>query len=410
MRTPGAAQRITDQLAYWDHNRRGEFQTKLTDMLNACPDVSGYVFQWEAEAHVHIQMYIELKKQWRFSRLNTFIRQLPSCDPYICEAHADRYANINYCSKTRTRIPGTEPVISDQTWATRGTQGRRTDLHAATDIIKAGGAIREVAVQTPLAFVRYHKGLLALRDILHFEPRKQQPVYTFFIGGPTGMGKSSGTRLFIQHALNAEGDYFTWSPKSTGSWWEGYAGQKVVVIEEMDAKSMPVSEFLRITDPQGGEIRVAIHGGQVAMLATIFIITSNCTPTDIWADAKAQQMAAVMRRLRSAGGPVTDLEIARIMAHSADCDVWTGHNAPNYRETVDSDLPEGHPDRILRCVNFNLCPNFDESICTCEKWKQRPIEICVLMIRRARSKGVLTPEQAEAAEERCTDAASNLLW
>lgn len=80
--------------------------------------------------------------------------------------------------------------------------------------------------------------------------------------------------------------------KAQNKWWDGYGGQKVVILDDLDQQGACLGHLLKIwTDhyPCSGEIK----GGTVALAHEIFIVTSNYLPEDIWSD---QVLATAIRR------------------------------------------------------------------------------------------------------------------
>lgn len=73
---------------------------------------------------------------------------------------------INYCQKEESRVEGP--------W-TRGEppkgQGKRTDLDCVADMIKSGATVREVAREHPTSYIKFHKGILALKSAMKEAPR-----------------------------------------------------------------------------------------------------------------------------------------------------------------------------------------------------------------------------------------------
>lgn len=91
--------------------------------------------------------------------------------------------------------------------------------------------------------------------------------------GPPGTGKSR-----TAHEL-----YPDLYPKSQNKWWDNYAAQETVLLDDFDKGGACLSHFIKIwTDhyPCFGEIK----GGSVALVYDRFIITSNYQPEDLWGD------------------------------------------------------------------------------------------------------------------------------
>lgn len=185
-------------------------------------------------------------------------------------------ASIKYCSKDAGRIEGPWEQGS------RPQQGKRSDLHAIAELIDAGESIKRIADDYPAQFMRYHRGINAYAD-LKTKPRSAPPE-VFVYTGPTGTGK---TRTAFELAPDA-----FWKEK--GDWWDGYAGETTVIIDEF-AHDMQITQLLRLLDRY--PLRVPIKGGFVQMLATTFYITSNIDLDEWYPNAIDAHKAALRRRI-----------------------------------------------------------------------------------------------------------------
>ena len=77
-------------------------------------------------------------------------------------------------------------------------------------------------------------------------------------------------------------------------WWDGYEGEKTILIDEYDSQvSLP--RLLNILD--GYQLRLPIKGGFTYARWTKVIITSNIDPREWHPNAKPFHREALMRRL-----------------------------------------------------------------------------------------------------------------
>jgi len=105
----------------------------------------------------HLQVYVEWKNPKGFGGMR---RLFPKCWIGVPRGTADH--NIAYCTHPDTAVFGTSLV-----WGTPGqeSQGKRTDLHILCEkVMKAPnkGALRDIILEQPVAFVRNHNGILKL--------------------------------------------------------------------------------------------------------------------------------------------------------------------------------------------------------------------------------------------------------
>lgn len=66
-------------------------------------------------------------------------------------------------------------------------QGKRTDLCEVADAVKMKTPIREIAIEYPETFIKFHKGIEKLENILMTD-RTDKP-YVEWRYGPAGIGK-----------------------------------------------------------------------------------------------------------------------------------------------------------------------------------------------------------------------------
>lgn len=145
-------------------------------------------------------------------------------------------------------------------------QGKRTDLDIIADMVVEGRSQRDIALECPGTFMKYHKGLNALRSAL-IEPRTEPPEVTV-IWGATGTGKSRMARELV------ENPFYVWGPENN-KWFDGYQGQKNVIFEEFRGQ-LPFGMLLRLLDRY--DCKVEYKGGICEFVATKIVITSPKHP------------------------------------------------------------------------------------------------------------------------------------
>lgn len=109
----------------------------------------------------------------------------------------------------------------------------------------------------------------------------------FVFWGVTGSGKS-------HRAWNEAGlDAYAKDPRS--KWWDGYKGQKHVVIDEFRG-TIDIAHMLRWLDKF--PCTVEIKGASVPLACTKLWITSNLSPDQWYPDLDAETKRALRRRLK----------------------------------------------------------------------------------------------------------------
>lgn len=135
-------------------------------------------------------------------------------------------------------------------------------------------------------YVRYYHNLKKITtDHMQVPPRHRICVNIFI--GPPGTGK---TRLC--QSLAGEGAYWK---TSSNKWWDGYQGQKEVIIDDFDGKSISYSHLKRWWDRY--PCQVETKGGAVPLQAETFFVTSNVAFRNWFAGDDVVHLNALRRRV-----------------------------------------------------------------------------------------------------------------
>lgn len=167
---------------------------------------------------------------------------------------------------------------------TMSQQGKRSDLAVVAEDIKSGRSIKQVAEDHPETFIRFHKGITALKMIL-IKPRNSVPNVTILYG-PTGTGKSKLAREITT-------DAWIWTPMR-GQWFDHYEGQSDVIFEEFRGQ-FPLGMLLIILDRY--DCPVQYKGGTVEFAATNIVITSPKHPANWYRSDGTDRIEQLFRRV-----------------------------------------------------------------------------------------------------------------
>lgn len=258
------------------------------------PNVSYMVYQLEqgASGTPHLQGYIQFKNPVAFNTVRNFFDK---------KAHVERAMGQpqechDYCTKEEGRLE--EPFIYGVMKGGKATQGQRTDLLRACEMVKEGG-LKRVAEQDPVIFLKFHRGLSALRTIL--APRRNEVPKVVVLYGDTGCGKSRTARNMMPRLEGQEppcADYdqfWVWDP-NMGSWFQGYDQQKWAIFEEFRGQ-LTFGAMLSLLDRY--DCQVQNKGGSAHWLATRIVITSPVHPRE-WYQSLATndgQLQQLLRRI-----------------------------------------------------------------------------------------------------------------
>lgn len=274
---------------YWTwHVDDDRIEESMEEMIHACETIvcTYIVVQCEMTPTTnkpHLQGYIvfksakdqpNAKRAFRSERISIRI------------PNGDAAQNTIYCSKIESR------AVGQYAWChVRGTmpnQGRRADIVAMKDDIKAGLSDLEMFDKYPYGWHQYRRTLMEYRaNLLVY--KFEFPVVTV-LWGETGTGKSHQAYM---RSLGCDGKtgYVMACAKGEKQWFDGCIGSVNIVLEDFDG-GMPYRLFLRVLDKY--PLRVDTKGGSGIWSPERIFITSNVKPEE-WYDQK--YWGALKRRL-----------------------------------------------------------------------------------------------------------------
>jgi len=132
--------------------------------------------------------------------------------------------------------------------------------------------------------VRYYGSIKRIRQDNLQPIAMERSVFVFW--GRTGLGKSR--RAWAEAGLDA----YPKDPRS--KFWDGYCGQKHVVIDEFRG-GIDVAHLLRWLDRY--PVIVEVKGSSTCLVATSIWITSNLQPSNWYPDLDDDTKQALLRRL-----------------------------------------------------------------------------------------------------------------
>ncbi len=241
-----------------------------TSAAGALDSVGYLVFQVERGGEVqreHLQGYVQLKKRTTLPAVKANI--IKNGEVHLEVARGSPASNKTYCTKDDDRVAGPFEFGSIELVQA----GRRTDIEHAAELVLAEG-MAAVASAMPATFIRYHRGLQALK-LLHDRcnaPTVRSEVAVAVLHGPTNLGKT-----YAAMTLDAPEHTYVLPIQNKGSlWFDGYRGQRTLVIDDFDPLSVPYRSLLRILDRY--RLDTPSKGNYVAADWSTVILTANFHP------------------------------------------------------------------------------------------------------------------------------------
>ena len=175
----------------------------------------------------------------------------------------------DYCKKVESRVDAENAGPHEFGILSKG-QGSRSDLEQVGQLALSGTPIAEIAENAPGTFMRYHRGIAALRAT-RLQTRRTWKTEVWWFWGESGAGK---TRKAFEMA-EADGAFYLKDPDN--KWWDLYEGEETIIIDDFKGfGGISISFMLRLLDryPLTGEIK----GGTVWLAPKKIYITSIHPP------------------------------------------------------------------------------------------------------------------------------------
>lgn len=219
----------------------------------------------------HLQGYVRFKTKKRFTALK---KLLPTAHWEVAKGNPRQ--NYEYCSKEGDFEETGELPISKA-----GKTCQERYAHAWQCAVE--GNLDDI---DPDIRLRHYR---TLQQVMcdHMEPIPRLPETSgMWIFGPTGSGKSTLARKIGEEA----GGYYL---KACNKWWDGYAGEDVVIIEDIDPNHACLGHHIKLWCDSHDFIAEK-KGTSIRIRPKKVIITSQYPIEAIFTDYETQQ--AIARR------------------------------------------------------------------------------------------------------------------
>jgi len=251
------------------------------------PGLVKYVYQLEQGANgtPHIQGYVNFgQTQKSFS----FLRHASRLgNAHLEPARGTPQQNYDYCTKLDGRLG--EPVFGGFANVGDDDRGRSRRIPRRAQIvslIQANPNITraEIIAQGGLDVLVDKPNIIGLTRSLLRDDERNRGVVCYLFYGPSGSGKSRLARHLFSDCYS----------KSSGKWWDYYAGESTVIFDDFDAAFLGIGDILRYVDRYS--CYVECKNGTLPLAANRFIFTSNLLPSQWFAEA-GPRIAAIHRRI-----------------------------------------------------------------------------------------------------------------
>lgn len=222
------------------------------------------------ERREHIQFYVEFTNSNRYKEAQRLLG-MPNCHLEAAREGAD--VNTLYCTKERSRVPGTEPLIwgtsgdrqpgdrnqqNRQNASRNGGNGETKPIDDCVDQLVQGATPKAIRQRFPKLSLlmgdkieRFHCNVNADRI------GSERPVHVEVRWGPPGTGKSASCWKNNRHmGINEKYASEPWGPlpcwskdsvyfrRGVGKWYDGYQGEPVIVCDDVVITSHECAKLL----------------------------------------------------------------------------------------------------------------------------------------------------------------------
>lgn len=249
--------------------------------LKGNPKITYLVYGYEVGENgtPHLQGYIEVNRRCEIAWYKKHIHKTAHFEP----RRGTLKEAVDYCKKDGNFHEQGEAKPDKK-------QGQRSDLVLIKKIIMEDhGTMHDVITQCTS-----YQALRGAQIMLTYRPLKVRdgPRYVHWYSGGTGLGK---TRDAFEESRRDNCDI--WMSHENLKWFDGYNGQKRVVIDDFRPRMITFEFFLRILDRY--PVRVPIKGGFVEWEADEIYITCNKSPEELytWEGNLREDIGQLVRRI-----------------------------------------------------------------------------------------------------------------
>jgi len=214
----------------------------------------------------HVQGYIQLLTKKRFE----IVKKLISRRAHIEIAKGSAEQNIKYCSKDGNFF------ILPTADAKPREKRQRSDILDVKKKLDDGASLKSIADSNFPIYIRNQKNLQQYKMMVEESRKTIRNIETTILWGDSRTGKTG--YVYNNHNIN---EIFKLD-SANKLWWDGYNGQKILLIDDFYGDWIKYSALLNILDKY--PLRCEIKGGFTYANWTTVYITSNKHPSEWYSE------------------------------------------------------------------------------------------------------------------------------
>lgn len=247
------------------------------------------VFQYEQgeSGTTHIQAFVHLVIKKRRPQVTTIFTTAGGSSPHLEKAKGSPAQNRAYCTKDEGRVSGPYEYGSPPK------VGKAALMDSLWEDVKAGTKVWDMIQATPA--LAAHSKAIAYARMVHARKDACQwrDVRVTMHRGGTGLGK---TRSCFVPDEYGEMPFIVSKMQEGTVWWDGYDGQKTIILDDVCQGFMPLQMMLRVLDSY--PIMLPVKFGSCMGAFTHIHVTTNTGPLDWYPGAKLEHLDALRRRIK----------------------------------------------------------------------------------------------------------------
>lgn len=218
----------------------------------------------------HLQMHMEFKNMKSAKQLKAINNRM-----HIEKRKGTKEQAAEYCKKEG---------MYEEFGKLKDEKGKRNDLLEVKKAVQEGKTMNQIIeVAQGYQALKYAETLRK-----YICPRRDWKTRVYWLWGETGTGKS-------QRAFSMTEPGTRWISMDSLKWWDGYDGERDVIIEDFRGCDCKLKTLLRIFDRY--EYRVEVKGGSTQLLAQRIFVTCPFPPEGVYHVENTEDLKQLTRRI-----------------------------------------------------------------------------------------------------------------